>query len=136
MLDETLRYLEQAQPCDFLFEYFGTVDETGGLHGWMTERYLDQIAFVDGLLGKLIDHLPEDATILVQADHGGHDFGHGTDAKEDMTIPWMIAGPGIRANYEIKEPVSLLKSAPTLARIMGIEASPEWDGHCVDSIFI
>jgi predicted AlkP superfamily pyrophosphatase or phosphodiesterase len=136
VLDETLRFLERGQPCDFLFEYFGTVDETGGLHGWMTDRYLDQIAFVDGLLGKLVDHLPGDATILVQADHGGHDFGHGTELKEDMTIPWMIAGPGIRVNYEIEEPVSLLESAPTLARIMGIEASPEWDGHCVDSIFI
>ena len=136
VLNETLRFLDQGQSCDFLFVYFGTVDTTGEAHGWMTDRYLEQITFVDGLLGTLISRLPEDTTILVQADHGGHDFGHGTDSKEDMTIPWMIAGPKIRANYEIKEPVSLLESAPTLARVLGIEPSAEWEGRCVESIFI
>lgn len=136
VLDEAMRFLDQKHNCDFMFVYFGTVDTTGEAHGWMTERYLDQVAFVDGLAGRLITHLPDDTTILVQADHGGHDFGHGTDKKEDMTIPWMIAGPNIRSNYEISEPVSLLETAPTLARVMGLEAHPEWQGRCVESIFI
>jgi predicted AlkP superfamily pyrophosphatase or phosphodiesterase len=136
VLNEALRFLDQDPSCDFMFIYFGTVDTTGEAHGWMTDRYLEQIAFVDGLLGTLTSRLAKDSTILVQADHGGHDFGHGTDSKEDMTIPWMIAGPKIRANYEIKKPVSLLESAPTLARVLGIEPHPEWEGHCVESIFI
>lgn len=136
VLNETLRYLSQGYQPDFLFEYLGTVDTTGEAHGWMTDRYLSQIEHIDGILGKLIDELPSDATILVQADHGGHDFCHGTDLPEDMTIPWIIAGPGIRSGYEIQSPVTLLETAPTLARVMGIEPHPEWDGRCIEEIFI
>jgi hypothetical protein len=48
----------------------------------------------------------------------------------------MIAGPGIRPDYEIQSDVSLLETAPTLARILGIDPHPEWLGHCIDEIFI
>jgi hypothetical protein len=52
-----------------------------------------------------------------------------------MTIPWLVAGPGIRQNYEITRAVSLLDTAPTLARLLSIKPHPEWEGQCVEEIF-
>jgi predicted AlkP superfamily pyrophosphatase or phosphodiesterase len=134
IVDEAVRYITNDAP-DFVFFYFGTTDTIGHIHGWMSDEYLAQIEQVDGALGVLLDGLPPNSTVLLHSDHGGHDRSHGTDMPEDMTIPWIIAGPGIRTNYEIKSPVSLLDTAPTLARILGFDPHPEWEGHCIDEIF-
>lgn len=120
---------------DFAFVYLGSVDIAGHAYGWMSDGYLAQVARVDGLFGKLRAALPPDSTILLQSDHGGHQRGHGTDLPEDMTIPWMIAGPKIRADYEIETAVSLLDTAPTLAHILQIPAPPQWEGACVPEIW-
>ena len=47
----------------------------------------------------------------------------------------MIAGPGIRRDYTITTPVSLLDTAPTLARLLGLAPHSEWEGRCVEEIF-
>ncbi|MEK7324321.1 MAG: hypothetical protein AAB217_03575 [Chloroflexota bacterium] len=52
-----------------------------------------------------------------------------------MTIPWGVAGPGIRRNHEIGSPVSLLDTAPTLARLLNIAPHSQWEGRCVEEIF-
>jgi arylsulfatase A-like enzyme len=52
-----------------------------------------------------------------------------------MTIPWLAVGPGIRAGHAIQSPVSLLDTAPTIARLLGLTASNQWEGRCVDEIF-
>jgi len=134
LVDKALEYLANDHP-DFMFVYFGTIDEIGGAYGWMTDRYLDQIEIVDASLGRLMDGLPPDATVLLHADHGGHDHTHGTDSPEDTTIPWMVSGPGVRRGYEIQSQVTLLETAPTLARMMHISPHPDWEGHSVDEIF-
>lgn len=131
---EAARYITTDRP-DFVFVYLGTVDTMGHLAGWMSSQYLAQLERVDGALGTLLTALPTDCSILLQSDHGGHERTHGTDSPEDMTIPWLVAGPGIRSNYEIKEAVSLLDTAPTLARLLKINPHREWEGRCVEEIF-
>jgi phosphopentomutase len=134
IFEAAARTLAQRQ-FDFTFVYFGSVDVAGHAYGWMSDHYLTQLERVDAAFGRLVDALPADITILVQSDHGGHERGHGTDLPEDMTIPWMIAGPGIRANYEIETAVTLLDSAPTLAKLLNISAPPQWEGRCVHEIW-
>jgi predicted AlkP superfamily pyrophosphatase or phosphodiesterase len=128
-------YISTSFP-DFAFVYFGTLDVFGHAFGWMSDKYLEQLGLVDEALGLLLDHLPKDSTILVLSDHGGHERNHGTDSFEDMTIPWIISGPGIRAGHAIMSPVSLMDTAPTLAQIMGLDAPKEWEGECVEEIFL
>lgn len=132
--DEAVRYFSSDCP-DFAFVYFGALDAFGHKYGWMSDGYLAQLECVDGALGTLLGALPADATVLVTSDHGGHDRDHGTDKPEDMIVPWIIAGPGIRRGYEIKTPVSLLDTAPTLARVLGITPNSEWEGQCVEEVF-
>lgn len=132
--EEAVRYINADQP-DFAFVYFGTVDTAGHAYGWMSEGYLTQLERVDRSLGTLLKALPEHSSILVHSDHGGHERTHGTPSPEDMTIPWIVAGPGIRQGYVIKSPVSLLDTAPTLARLLSLKPHPEWEGSCVEEIF-
>ncbi len=128
------RYLPRLQP-DFAFVYFGTTDAAGHEFGWMDDRYLRQVERVDGWFGQMLAALPEDSHMIVQSDHGGHDRTHGSDRPEDMEIPWLIAGPGIKADYEIRQPVNLLHTAPTIAHLLGIEPHRAWEGDVVREIF-
>ncbi len=132
--DEAARYILRDRP-DFAFVYLGTPDAVGHNHGFMSNEYLAQLERVDSALGTLLDALPAEATVLVQSDHGGHDHSHGTDRPEDLTIPWFVAGPGIRHSHEITTQVSLLDTAPTLAQVMGITPHSDWEGRCVKEIF-
>jgi predicted AlkP superfamily pyrophosphatase or phosphodiesterase len=134
--------VESAAPAlaagnfDFAFVYLGTVDVAGHYYGWMSEGYIAQIGTVDRALGTLLDALPAETTVVLHSDHGGHERNHGTDLPEDMTIPWMAAGPGIRAGHSIAAPVSLLDTAPTIARLLGIAPHREWEGRAVEEIFV
>lgn len=123
------------EPFDFAFVYFGTVDSTGHAYGWMSPEYLTQLERVDRQLAKVLDALPDGAAFIIQSDHGGHDRTHGTDAPEDMTIPWIAVGPKVKAGHVIQSPVSLLDTAPTLARLLGMKAHAQWEGQVVDEIF-
>ncbi|MCB0112608.1 MAG: alkaline phosphatase family protein [Caldilineaceae bacterium] len=133
-VDAYLEYQAEHAP-DFAFVYLGTVDEAGHRFGWMNEGYLQQLAHVDVAVGRLLDGLPEGSTVLFQSDHGGHDRSHGTEMPEDMNIPWMVSGPGIRENYAIQSPVSLLDTTPTLARIMDLAPHFQWEGSAPQEIF-
>lgn len=116
---------------ELLFVYLGATDETGHAHGWMTDEYLRQVEIADGQIGRLAAAMGPDDTMLVQSDHGGHDRGHGTDCAEDMTIPWLLSGAGVRRGVRLSETVSLLDTAPTLAALMGLGAPGGWEGRIV-----
>ena len=133
-VDVAVRVLTR-DPYDFAFVYMGNVDNAGHDYGWMSDGYLAQAERADRALGTLLAALPIETPLLLQADHGGHDKNHGQDIPEDMTIPWMAAGPGIRRGYTISGAVSLLDTAPTLARLLGIAPHAEWEGRCVEEIF-
>jgi hypothetical protein len=133
-VEAALAYIAEYSP-DFAFVYLGTVDENGHRYGWMSDGYLRQLVYIDGAVGRLLDHLPNDATVLFMSDHGGHDRSHGTDQPEDITVPWMISGPGIRRNYAIKSSVNLIDTAPTLARVLGVAPHFQWEGRIPEEIF-
>ncbi len=117
---------------DFSFVYLGTVDSAGHFYGWMSDEYLRQVERADAELGRIVAALPSDAALIVQADHGGHDRFHGTDMPEDMTIPWLIYGNGIRKGHAIQRAVSLLDTAPTVAKLLDLKTPREWEGASVD----
>ncbi len=128
-------YIRREQP-DFAFVYLGALDVCGHAYGWMSPEYLAQIEQVDSVVGLVLDSLPANCTVLLESDHGGHDRSHGTEMAEDMTIPWIIAGPNIKVNHEIQQPVSLLDTAPTLTAVLNINPAPEWEGSVIREIFI
>jgi predicted AlkP superfamily pyrophosphatase or phosphodiesterase len=137
--DETVSQAEQfiqKEKPDLAFIYIGTVDTTGHKYGWMSEKYLQQLEHIDSLLGGFFASLSPEYTVIVHSDHGGHERSHGTDLDEDMIIPWMAVGPNIKKSYTIQSQITLLDTAPTITRILGIQSHPEWEGHSVDEIFM
>lgn len=123
--------LIETAAFDFVFVYLGAVDETGHAHGWMSEKYLRQVEITDGHVGRLAGAMGADDVMLIAADHGGHDRGHGTDSPEDMTIPWLLTGRGVRRGVDLDTPVSLLDIAPTLAALLDIPAARHWQGRVI-----
>ena len=135
IVEKALPYLQQGT-FDFTFLYFATIDEVGHDYGWMSQQYLKQVKKVDDLLGKVFEVLPKDTVTLLHSDHGGHDRSHGTEKPEDMTIPWIIMGTGIKQNHQIDKDISLLDTAPTIAYCLGVNPSRGWEGQVVAEAFL
>ncbi|MBR4869001.1 MAG: alkaline phosphatase family protein [Clostridia bacterium] len=127
LADRALDYIEKADP-DFVFLYMVETDEKGGHDvGWMSDTYLDCISYAIDQVKKVVDACGDRYTVIVTADHGGHDRGHGLDIPEDMTIPMAFLGKAFEAGKELKN-VSILDLAPTIATIMGVPIPREWEG--------
>ena len=84
--DAAMEYIKNND-VDFTFLYQGYPDGIGHDYGWMTEKYKESIDTVWQTVGDVLRQLPEDYTVIITADHGGHDRIHGTDCREDMQIP-------------------------------------------------
>ncbi len=124
----------------FAFVYLDATDGIGHRDGWMSPEYLEALRRTDEILGQVIQELEvvgahQETVYLVLADHGGHDHGHGADRPEDTTIPWIISGPGIRANHRLSTPVAIIDTAPTVLRCLGLEAPADWQGQAVAEAF-
>ena len=127
LTDLALARIKESHP-DFVFLYMVETDEKGGHdHGWMTPEYLNVVSTAIENVKRVLEACGDEYTVIVTADHGGHDRGHGSDAKEDMTIPLFFFGKRFTPGKKL-EGVSILDIAPTIADIMAIPKAPEWEG--------
>ncbi|MCU0316101.1 MAG: ectonucleotide pyrophosphatase/phosphodiesterase [Fimbriimonadaceae bacterium] len=133
LVDSALAH-SRTDGFDFLFLYLGRLDQIGHDWGWMSDEYLQGVTEADRQVGRLIDGLLETKqplNVLVMSDHGGHDHSHGTDSQEDMTVPFILWGYEITSHHTIQQPVSIIDTAPTLARLINIPVAVEWQGKVV-----
>ncbi len=133
-------YIVEVQP-DFCFIYLEQTDFVGHAEGWMSTGYLKAVETADKAVGSVLSGLQEaglreDYHIIVQSDHGGQENHHTKTQDAVMNIPWIAAGPSIRTGHIIQEPVSIVDTVPTIARIMGIPHHLAWEGKAVDEIFL
>lgn len=125
---EAISYINRENP-DFTFVYLGETDEFGGHgHGWMSDGYMDCIMVAWDCIEKIYRSLPENYTLIVLSDHGGHDRTHGTDMHEDITIPLIFSGPRFEQNREISG-ASIKDVAPTVATLLSVKVADEWEGR-------
>lgn len=113
---------------DFAFIYLGNTDVVGHDHGWMSKPYLAAIQEADRCIGHVMEALSEQTCYFVMADHGGHQRMHGTQLMEDMTIPVLAKGPGIRIGHELSGDISILDIAPSILQILSVARPKEWMG--------
>ena len=132
LTDKALSHIEKYHP-DFVFLYMVETDEKGGHDsGWMTDTYLSYISCAIGNVKRVLEAAGEEYTIIVTADHGGHDRGHGSDSPFDMTIPMFFIGNDFEAGKKL-ENVSILDLAPTISDLLGVEKCREWEGKTLIS---
>lgn len=129
-----------AELPDFAVLYLGDIDLVGHAYGWMSPEYLQAVERSDAHIGLALNaleqvRLRDQYAALVLSDHGGHDTGHGTDLPDDMTIPWLIAGPGIKRGHAIQSPVNLCDTAATIAHYLNLPRPAAWEGQPVHEAF-
>jgi len=130
LTDLALERIERTKP-DFVFLYMVETDEKGGHDcGWMSEGYLKQINAAIENVKRVYEAFGDEYTIVVTADHGGHNRSHGTMEDEDMTIPMCFIGKRFEPGKQL-DGVSILDIAPTVADVMGVTYAPEWEGKSV-----
>lgn len=115
---------------DFAFLYLGYTDEAGHKNGWMSDEYMEAIENSWRNIKMVMSSLPEDYTVIITADHGGHDRTHGTDLPEDMTIPIIINGENFEAGKVLKN-ANIKDIAPTVTELIGAEPDDEWEGKSI-----
>ncbi len=113
---------------DFAFLYLGYTDMAGHRYGWMSDEYIKAMDDSFESIGQVLAALPDDYTVIVTADHGGHGRMHGTDLPEDMTIPIMILGKNLETGKTVKDP-RIKDIAPTVAKLLGTAPDGEWEGR-------
>ena len=123
-----IKYINEENP-DFLFLYLGETDERGGHDtGWMSETYMKVVSNALDQVVRVYNEIPADYDVILTADHGGHDRIHGTELPEDMTIPVLMQGPDFAPGQEL-ENVNIKDLAPTVAKLLGVEPDPDWEGR-------
>ena len=130
LTDLAMERIEKSRP-DFVFLYMVETDEKGGHDNeWMSEEYLRRINLAIDNVRRVYEAFGDEYTVIVTADHGGHERRHGTDMEEDMTIPLFFFGKNFTPGLEL-ENISILDIAPTIAQIMGLHTPREWEGKAL-----
>ncbi len=96
----------------------------------MRSHYYGFCAFIDDQFGRLLDWmntrgLLENTIVAFTADHGTLlcDYGmvqKGSFYEPDVTVPLILAGPGIKENTVMTTPVTTLSLLPTLLDLAGL----------------
>lgn len=125
----------------FAFVYLEATDAAGHRFGWMSPEYRAAVASSDRAVAGVLAALEEagilDQTfVVVMADHGGHGHSHGTDSEDDMTIPVIFSGTGVRQSQTITSPVTILDIAPTLLTCLSLPVPPHWQGRIVSEAMV
>jgi arylsulfatase A-like enzyme/tetratricopeptide (TPR) repeat protein len=103
-------------------------------------RYRGEVAFVDSLVGKLLDwveasHLEDETVIVLSADHGESLGEHGELThgyflyQSTLRIPFVLRYPGAPAGKRVPDPVAIVDVAPTLLDLLGLPAMPGAEGR-------
>ncbi len=103
-------------------------------------RYYAAVSFVDAKVGELLQGLEEISSqspplIGYTSDHGDMLFEHGMLSKftfyeASVSVPWILAGPGVAGGKTVAEPVDHTSWLPTLMDYAGI-VPPALDGQSV-----
>lgn len=133
-------YIKKNKP-DFLFIHLDHVDGAGHGAGHGSPDYYKAVALADSLSGVLVQAYKDagifDNTVfIVTSDHGGIGYGHGGESTQELEIPFLLYGKGIKKGYEIKEPVYTYDNAATVAYIFNAPTPAPWIGRPVKEAFI
>lgn len=124
---------------DLMFVHLPLVDILGHAYGWMSPNYITGTYRADQAIGVLLTALDEagirqGTLVLVTSDHGGHDTTHGSRLREDMQVPWILAGASLNPGA-IPRKISTVDTAATVAYALNLPIPEIWDGIPVAEAF-
>ena len=127
------KYMATHAP-NLLFVHLPDPDSAGHGHGWMSADYGRAVLKADAAVGRLLVAADRaygagHYTLIVTADHGGHDRDHGSNDPQDVTIPWIAWGQGVMPGaINSDEGIDTFDTAATVLYLLGIERPSAWAG--------
>ncbi|HEX8550887.1 MAG TPA: alkaline phosphatase family protein [Abditibacteriaceae bacterium] len=133
------KYIVEKKP-NVCFIHFADSDGAGHAHGWGSAEQVQSFADEDAALQIVRDAvkaagIEKRSTFILSADHGGHDKTHGSNSPEDMTIPWIAWGAGVKPETTITDAVTTFDTAATALWLLDVAVPADWDGKPVTSAF-
>jgi len=132
-------YLAEKKP-HFLFVQLDNVDHGGHSGGYRSEEYVKSIEKADSLVGIFMEtlrnaKLVDETVVFILADHGGFEKGHGGCTPDEMIVPMIISGKGVKKGYTINSPTFTYDLAPTVAWLFGFQLNEWTTGEPVKEAF-
>jgi arylsulfatase A-like enzyme len=111
------------------FIHFSDPDDMGRSDGWMSTPQFDAVRATDKCLATLLDAvgaagLDKKTLFIISADHGGYGPNHSGKNEEDLLIPWIAWGRGVRVGHRIKSEISTTDTAVTALWVLGYPILP------------
>ncbi len=133
------RYLAHTRP-NLLFVHLGEPDYAGHFWGWMSWMYGRAVRKADAAVARLVAAADRaygtgNYTFLLTADHGGHGRSHSSNRPENVTIPWIAYGEGVRVGTELPRGIRTMDTAGTALWLLGVSAPTDWTGVPVRDAF-
>jgi predicted AlkP superfamily pyrophosphatase or phosphodiesterase len=131
-------YLHRANP-NLLFVHLGETDFVGHNLGWMSRTYGQAVRSADQAVARIISSATErfgegNFTVIVTADHGGHNHTHGTTQPVDVTIPWIVWGQGVQRGDTLSG-IRTMDTAATALWMLGVAVPASFEGKPVAPAF-
>lgn len=136
---EAVRYINDKKP-NFLFVVFDQPDGVGHKSGHDTPEYYTKLTELDGYLAQIIAAYKDagifDNTLfLVMADHGGLNKDHGGKTMQEMQVPFILWGKGVKSGHHIQGSMMMYDIGSTVAWVFGVRQPQAWIGRPVKEAF-
>ncbi|RYZ98364.1 MAG: alkaline phosphatase [Sphingobacteriaceae bacterium] len=133
-------YITAKKPT-FALLHLDHVDGAGHGAGHMTPVYLQSIAKADSLIGTVLKAIEQagmkdNTLVMIVADHGGINKGHGGESDEEINIPVIYYGKGVKKGYKIQQPVYQYDVAATVAFVLNLQVPYSWTSRPVKAAFV
>lgn len=133
------QWIKSMKP-DFIFLHFDEPDGAGHAKGHATPEYYKQLELNDSRLGALLQAVKDagiekETLIILTADHGGIDKGHGGKTMAEMQIPLVFYGAGVKKQPELQQSIMIYDIGATIAWLFGLEFPQVWTGRPVKQAF-
>ena len=150
--------LLKKQAPNLVFIHFADPDSMGHKHGVKSPEKMQALADCDQALGVIrtaiaAAGIADSSVMILTADHGGHDRTpeeiadrvkrgqepqpgtHGSPHSDDVIIPWIAWGKGVKAGTTVTAPIVQYDTAATALWLLGVPVPENFWGRPVVSAF-
>lgn len=137
-VEAATQYMRFRKPA-LLFVHIAEPDAAGHSFGWLTAPYRMAVRRADAAVGQILRAADAaygvgNYSVIVTADHGGHGRDHGSDGGDDMQIPWIAWGEGVRPGRLAME-IRTMDTAATALWLLGVDVPGSFEGVPVKAAF-
>lgn len=131
-------YLGEQSP-NLMMVHLADADFAGHNFGWMGWMYGMAVREVDLAVANVIAAADRrfgrgGYSVILTADHGGHNKSHGSTDPVDTTIPWIVWGAGVQPGDTLAG-IRTMDTAATALWMLGLETPAAFVGRPVVHAF-